>query len=185
MGDPTKASVRDAELEGRRVLLRADLNVPLDSASGEVTVADDTRITASLPTIELLRDAGASIVLVSHLGRPEGVDPALSMGPVARRLSELLGAEVRLAPAVVGPEVEAMAAGLEPGDVLMLENSRFEAGETEDDPELVIADITGSPPPEAVDFDSSTASVVVSAPVSDETLLATLNFGKYTARPRL
>ncbi len=139
MGDPTKASVRDAELEGRRVLLRADLNVPLDSASGEVTVADDTRITASLPTIELLRDAGASIVLVSHLGRPEGVDPALSMGPVARRLSELLGAEVRLAPAVVGPEVEAMAAGLEPGDVLMLENSRFEAGETEDDPELAAA----------------------------------------------
>ena len=85
-------------MEGRRVLLRADLNVPVDR--GEV--ADDTRIRASLPTIELLRDRGASIVLVSHLGRPKGHDPSLSMAPVAKRLGELLEAPVQQAPAVVG-----------------------------------------------------------------------------------
>jgi phosphoglycerate kinase len=139
VGGFRKASVRDADVKGRRVLLRADLNVPLQSAGGEVTVADDTRIRASLPTIELLREAGASVLLVSHLGRPEGVDPSLSMKPVAARLSELLGIEVSLAPAVVGPGVEALAAALEPGEVLLLENSRFEPGETKDDPELAKA----------------------------------------------
>jgi phosphoglycerate kinase len=100
-------------------------------------VADDTRIRAALPTIELLRDRGAKVVLVSHLGRPRGkVDPALSLRPVSERLSELLGTEVRQAPAVVGKEVETLAAALEPGDVLMLENVRFERGETENDPAL-------------------------------------------------
>jgi phosphoglycerate kinase len=128
-----KASVRDAEVEGKRVLLRADLNVPLND--GEV--ADDTRIRASLPTIELLRERGARIVLVSHLGRPKGADPSLSMAPVAKQLRELLGSEVKLAPAVVGDEVEAMAEALEPGEVLLLENSRFEEGETKNDPALV------------------------------------------------
>ncbi|HEX5821437.1 MAG TPA: phosphoglycerate kinase [Solirubrobacterales bacterium] len=128
-----KASVRDADVEGKRVLLRADLNVPL--SDGEV--ADDTRIRASLPTIELLRERGARIVLVSHLGRPKGADPSLSMAPVAKRLRELLGSEVKLAPAVVGEEVEAMAEALEPGEVLLLENSRFEEGETKNDPALV------------------------------------------------
>ncbi len=128
-----KASVRDADVEGKRVLLRADLNVPLND--GEV--ADDTRIRASLPTIELLRERGARIVLVSHLGRPKGADPSLSMAPVAKRLRELLGSEVKLAPAVVGDEVEAMAEALEPGEVLLLENSRFEEGETKNDPALV------------------------------------------------
>jgi phosphoglycerate kinase len=127
-----KASVRDAEVEGRRVLLRADLNVPLEG--GRVT--DDTRIRASLPTIELLRERGASIVLVSHLGRPKGRDPELSMAPVGERLGELLGEPVKQAPAVVGPEVEAMAEGLPAGEVLLLENSRYEPGETENDPEL-------------------------------------------------
>ena len=131
----TKASVRDAEVDGRRVLLRADLNVPLDH--GEV--ADDSRIRASLPTIELLRDRGASIVLVSHLGRPKGHDRSLSMAPVAKRLGELLDAPVELAPAVVGDEVKAMASELGPGEVLMLENSRFEEGETENDPALAKA----------------------------------------------
>jgi phosphoglycerate kinase len=130
-----KASVRDAELDGKRVLLRADLNVPLDG--GEV--ADDTRIRASLPTIELLRERGASVVLVSHLGRPKGHDPSLSMAPVAKRLGELLGIEVQLAPAVVGDDVKAMADALEPGDVLLLENSRFEEGETKNDPDLAKA----------------------------------------------
>jgi phosphoglycerate kinase len=127
-----KASARDAEVDGRRVLLRADLNVPLQHGG----VADDTRIRASLPTIELLRDGGASIVLVSHLGRPKGPEPDLSMGPVGKRLGELLGTEVKQAPAVVGDEVSEMASGLSAGEVLLLENSRFEAGETKNDPEL-------------------------------------------------
>jgi len=117
------------------VLLRADLNVPLDA--GEV--ADDTRIRASLPTIELLRDRGASVVLVSHLGRPKGVDPELSMGPVGERLGELLGTTVEQAPAVVCDQVSAMAADLSPGELLLLENSRFEPGETTNDPELAEA----------------------------------------------
>jgi phosphoglycerate kinase len=127
-----KASVRDAEVEDRRVLLRADLNVPLEQGK----VADDTRIHASLPTIELLRERGASIVLVSHLGRPKERDPALSIAPVGARLGELLGAPVKQAPAVVGPEVEKLAAELDPGEVLMLENSRYEPGESKNDPEL-------------------------------------------------
>ena len=127
-----KRSVRDAPVEGRRVLVRADLNVPLDGGS----IADDTRIRASLPTIELLRERGARVVLVSHLGRPEGRDPELSMAPVAERLGELLGAEVALAPAVVGDDVRELAEALGDGDVLLLENSRFEAGETKNDPEL-------------------------------------------------
>jgi phosphoglycerate kinase len=130
-----KASVRDAEVQGRRVLLRADLNVPLDG--GEV--ADDTRIRASLPTIELLRDRGASVVLVSHLGRPKGRDPELSMGPVGERLGELLSAPVKQAPAVVGEDVAKMAADLGPGDVLLLENSRFEPGEAKNEPALAEA----------------------------------------------
>ena len=131
----SKASVRDAEVDGKRVLVRADLNVPLDR--GKVT--DDTRIRASLPTIELLRERGASVLLVSHLGRPKGPDPDLSMAPVGKRLGELLGVSVRLAPAVVGEEVSAMAAELSPGEVLLLENSRFEPGETQNDPELAEA----------------------------------------------
>ena len=131
-GTFSKASVRDAEVEGLRVLLRADLNVPLQD--GEV--ADDTRIRAALPTIELLRQRGASVVLVSHLGRPDGPDPKLSMAPVAENLEGHLQTDVRLAPGVVGPEVERPAAALEAGDVLMLENSRFEPGETSNDPEL-------------------------------------------------
>jgi phosphoglycerate kinase len=129
-------SVRDADVAGKRVLVRVDFNVPLDGGR----VADDTRIRAALPTIESLRERGAAVVLVSHLGRPKGkADPALSMQPVGERLGELLGAEVKQAPAVVGEDVEAMAAGLSPGDLLLLENVRFEPGETENDPELAEA----------------------------------------------
>jgi phosphoglycerate kinase len=131
----SKASVRDAEVAGRRVLVRADLNVPLDG--GEV--ADDTRIRAALPTIELLRERGARIVLCSHLGRPKDRDPALSLAPVAARLGELLDAEVTLAPAVIGDEVEAAAADLAAGDVLLLENTRYEPGETRNDDGLADA----------------------------------------------
>jgi phosphoglycerate kinase len=131
----TKASVEVAEVDGRRVLLRADLNVPLENG----VVTDDTRIRASLPTIELLRDRGASVVIVSHLGRPKGPDPELSMAPVGDRLGELLETEVRQAPALVGDEVSAIASGLDPGEVLLLENSRFEPGETKNDPALAEA----------------------------------------------
>ena len=130
-----KATVREAQVEGRRVLDRVDFNVPL--ARGRV--ADDSRIRAALPTIDLLRDRGARVILVSHLGRPEGPNRELSMKPVAARLGELLGTEVRMAPAVVGPEVEAIAEELGPEELLMLENSRFEPGETANDPELAAA----------------------------------------------
>jgi 3-phosphoglycerate kinase len=102
-------------------------------------VSDDTRIRASLPTIELLRERGASVVLVSHLGRPKGRDPELSMRPVGKRLGELLGVPVKQAPAVVGEEVSAMASALEADEVLLLENSRFEPGETKNDPALAEA----------------------------------------------
>jgi len=129
----SKASVRDAEVAGRRALVRVDFNVPLEGGK----VADDTRIRAALPTIELLRERGAALVLVSHLGRPKGeVVPELSMRPVGERLAELLGREVHQAGAVVGGDVETMAAGLGPGEVLLLENVRFEPGETENDPVL-------------------------------------------------
>jgi phosphoglycerate kinase len=131
-----KASVRDTDVEGKRVLVRVDFNVPLD----EGKVADDTRIRAALPTIELLRERGAALILVSHLGRPKGkFDPALSMKPVGERLAELLGASVQQAPAVISDEVEQTAGDLRPGEVLLLENVRFESGETENDPALAEA----------------------------------------------
>ncbi len=123
------------ELDGKRVLVRVDFNVPLNDSE----VADDTRIRAALPTIEALRDRGAALVLVSHLGRPHGVDLSLSLKPVGERLSALLGAEVKLAPLGVGEDVAELAAGLGPREVLLLENIRFEPGETENDPELATA----------------------------------------------
>jgi phosphoglycerate kinase len=139
-----KASVRDADVKGRRVLVRVDFNVPLaDHAPGREAeevgrhVTDDTRIRAALPTIELLRERGAALILMSHLGRPKGErDPALSLAPVAKRLSELLGTEVKLAPGVIEGDVDLTCGALGPGDVLMLENVRFEPGETENDPKL-------------------------------------------------
>jgi phosphoglycerate kinase len=134
-------SLDDLDVRGKRVLVRVDFNVPLREApDGRIEVADDTRIVAALGTIEELRDAGARLVLVSHLGRPDGRrDPRLSMAPVAARLSQLIGADVRLAPAVVGDEVRALADGLGDGDVLLLENVRFEPGEKRNDPELARA----------------------------------------------
>jgi phosphoglycerate kinase len=119
-------------LSGKRVLVRVDFNVPL--AGGAVT--DDTRIRAALPTIQELRDRGARLVLVSHLGRPKDREPELSLRPAADRLAELTGADVTLAPGVVGDDVRAFAENLNPGAVLMLENVRYEPGETRNDPEL-------------------------------------------------
>jgi phosphoglycerate kinase len=132
----SKQSVRDADVAGNRVLVRVDFNVPLDGGR----VADDTRIRAALPTIKLLGERGAALILVSHLGRPKGqADPALSMRPVGERLGELLDAPVKQAPAVVGEAVETIVARLSPGDVLLLENVRFEPGETENDAGLADA----------------------------------------------
>ena len=126
-------TLRDlGDVDGKRVLVRVDFNVPLDKGA----VADDMRIRAALPTIEELRSRGARLILISHLGRPKDRDPQLSLRPVAERLSELLGVPVRLAPAVVGDEVRAAVEELGAGDVLLLENVRYEPGETKNDPEL-------------------------------------------------
>ena len=125
-----KKTLRDIEIRsGQPVLVRADLNVPL--AGGEV--ADDTRIRAALPALELLRERGARTVVCSHLGRPKGQDPETSMVPVSRRLGELLGSRVHQAPDVVGPEVRRGAGRLDPGEVLVLENTRWAQGETQND----------------------------------------------------
>jgi phosphoglycerate kinase len=124
------------ELRGRRVLVRVDFNVPLDRSGGGVTVADDTRIRAAIPTLRALLERGAALILVSHLGRPKDRDPGLSLAPVAARLTDLLGATVMVAPRATGPEVRQMAEALREGDVLLLENIRYEPGETKNDPEL-------------------------------------------------
>jgi phosphoglycerate kinase len=120
------------ELEGKRVLVRVDFNVPLDDGK----VADDTRIRAAVPTIEELRARGAALVLVSHLGRPKDREPELSLKPVAARLGELIDQHVTLAPEAVGDQAAKLAAGLDDGDVMLLENIRYEPGETKNDPEL-------------------------------------------------
>jgi phosphoglycerate kinase len=124
-------------VSGRRVLVRADLNVPLDKSrlsEGAAAITDDGRIRASLPTLQALRDAGARVIVAAHLGRPKGApDPQFSLAPVAARLSELLGAPVPLAADVAGDDARAKAAELGDGDVLLLENVRFEAAETSKD----------------------------------------------------
>ncbi|WP_322798606.1 phosphoglycerate kinase [Thermoflexus sp.] len=127
-----KMTIRDVDVRGRRVLVRVDFNVPI--AEGRVT--DDTRIQATLPTLQYLLDQGAALIVMSHLGRPKKPDPAFSLKPVAERLSELLGQPVQMAPDCVGPEVEAMAASLQPGQVLLLENLRFHPEEEKNDPEF-------------------------------------------------
>jgi phosphoglycerate kinase len=119
-------------VSGRRVLVRTDLNVPLDKQTGAIT--DDGRIRASLPTLQALRDAGAKVIVAAHLGRPKGTpDPQFSLAPVAARLGELLGTTVTLAADVAGADAQAKAAALGDGDVLLLENVRFEAAETSKD----------------------------------------------------
>src|SRR5436853_1029535 len=128
-----KKTLRDLEVaEGSTVLVRADLNVPLEG--GQVT--DDTRIRAAIPAIEELRSRGAKVVVASHLGRPKGHDPAYSLEPGSKRLGEVLGAPARRAPEVVGPEVRRGVSRLGNGDVLVLENTRWEYGETRNDAQL-------------------------------------------------
>jgi phosphoglycerate kinase len=118
------------DLRGKRVLIRCDLNVPLDGD----TITDDGRIRASLPTLNQLREAGAKVIVLAHLGRPKGeVNPKYSLAPAARRLSELLGAEVKLAEDVVGESIQQIVAGLADGDVAMAENVRYEPGEESKD----------------------------------------------------
>ena len=128
-----KKTVKDIDIKGKRVLMRVDFNVPM--ADGKVT--DDKRIKASLPTIQYVLDQGASLILMSHLGRPKGgPDPEFSLKAASEVLSSLLGKPVKMAPDCVGPEVEKMAKALKPGEVLMLENTRFHAGEEKNDLDL-------------------------------------------------
>ena len=155
-----KKTVKDIDVAGKKVLLRCDFNVPQDKATGAIT--DDKRIVAALPTIRYLLEQKAAVIACSHLGKPvatfdsyvkkqaeKGKDPAsiteeewkkslakLSLAPVAKRLSELLGQEVIMAADVVGPDATAKAAALQPGQIMLLENTRFEKGETKNDPEL-------------------------------------------------
>ena len=129
-----KMTVRDIDLKGKRVLMRVDFNVPMDKG----VVADDKRIKAALPTIQYVLDQGASLILMSHLGRPKGAgfEAEFSLKPAAEALAKLLGRPVQTAPDCVGPEVEARAKALQPGEVLMLENTRFHKGEEKNDPDL-------------------------------------------------
>ncbi|MDW8353027.1 MAG: phosphoglycerate kinase [Bryobacterales bacterium] len=128
-----KLSIRDLDLENKRVFIRVDFNVPL--ADGGQTITSDKRIRASLPTIQYALERGAAVILASHLGRPKGKpNPEMSLKPVARRLEELLGRPVKMAPDCVGPEVEAMLP--KPGEVLLLENLRFHREEEANDEEF-------------------------------------------------
>jgi phosphoglycerate kinase len=128
-----KKIVSDIDVKDKRVLVRVDFNVPINNG----VVADDTRIRAALPTIKYLIDHEAKIILCSHLGRPKGNPaPEYSLKPVAKRLSELLGMEVAFSEDCIGPVAEDAAKKLEPGDILLLENTRFHAGEKKNDPEM-------------------------------------------------
>ena len=131
-----KKTVRDVDVRGKKILLRCDFNVPL-AKDGSGVITDDKRIRAALPTIQYLLDQNAAVIACSHLGKPKnGPDPALSLKPVAKRLSELLGKPVIMAEDVVGPDAQAKAAALKPGEIMLLENTRFEKGETKNDPEF-------------------------------------------------
>ena len=133
-----KKTVRDVDVAGKKVLLRCDFNVPQDKETGAIT--SDKRIVAALPTIQYLLEHDAAVIACSHLGKPKnGPDPKLSLAPVAQRLSELLGKPVLFAHDVVGEDAKAKAAALQPGQILLLENTRFEKGETKNDPELAKA----------------------------------------------
>uniref|UniRef100_A0A7S0ARC5 Phosphoglycerate kinase n=1 Tax=Minutocellus polymorphus TaxID=265543 RepID=A0A7S0ARC5_9STRA len=123
----------DDELKGKKVLVRCDVNVPLDGKK----ITDDTRIRASIPTIEYLKGKGAVVTVCSHLGRPDGPEDKFSLGPAAERMGELLGEDVKLAPDCIGEEVKAMVDGAKEGDVIMLENTRFYKEETKNEESFV------------------------------------------------
>ncbi len=126
-----KQTIQDVDLRDKRVIIRADFNVPLDDA---LQITDDTRIRSTLPTINRAVDEGAKVILCSHLGRPKGKpDPKLSLAPIAKRLQRLLGKEVTFAPDCIGTAVEGLVARMKPGDVLLLENLRFHPGEEKND----------------------------------------------------
>lgn len=130
-----KKTIKDIDVAGKRILMRVDFNVPMDKSTG--AIIDDTRITAALPTINYLRERNATVILVSHLGRPDGkVVESARLAPVAGALGDLLGMEVPCASDVVGPSAEATVASLQPGGVGMLENVRFEPGEEKNDDAL-------------------------------------------------
>ncbi|MCX4265588.1 MAG: phosphoglycerate kinase, partial [Firmicutes bacterium] len=167
MNSYNKKSVEDIDVSGKKVLVRCDFNVPLKDG----VITSDKRIVAALPTIKYLLDKNAAVILCSHLGRPKGEpNPAFSLAPVAKRLGELLGKPVAMAADVVGDDAKAKAAALEPGQVLMLENVRFEKGETKNDEalskafaslaEIYVNDAFGS----AHRAHSSTAGVAASLP---------------------
>ncbi len=128
-----KKSVRDIDVSGKKVLLRCDFNVPLKGG----VITSDKRIVAALPTIKYLLENNAAVIACSHMGKPKGeFDPALSLAVVAKRLSELLGQEVKMAKDVVGDSATSMAKELKPGEIMLLENLRFDKGETKNDPEF-------------------------------------------------
>ena len=127
-----KKTVRDIDVAGKKVLVRVDFNVPQDKQTGEIT--DDTRIKAALPTIKYLVEHKAKVILCSHLGRPKGVTPELTLKPVAQRLGKLLGQPVQIAGDCVGPRAEGLVAVLNDGEVLLLENLRFHEEEEKNDP---------------------------------------------------
>ena len=134
-----KKTVTDVDVKGKKVLLRCDFNVPM-AKDGSGVITDDKRIRAALPTIQYLLDQGAAVIACSHMGKPKGeVKPELSLKPVAARLSQLLDKPVIMADDVVGPDAQAKAAALQPGQILLLENTRFEKGETKNDPALAKA----------------------------------------------
>ena len=129
-----KKTVRDIDLKGKKVLVRCDFNVPYNE---DRVITDNRRIVAALPTIKYLLENNCKVILCSHLGRPKGeVKPEFSLNIVAAELSRLLGLEVKLAKDVVGPDAKALAAGLQEGEVMLLENVRYEAGEEKNDEEL-------------------------------------------------
>jgi phosphoglycerate kinase len=140
-----KKTITDIDVNGKKVLVRVDFNVPLSSKdpNDDITVTDDMRIRAALPTLNHLLENGAALILCSHLGRPKSpADTQFSMNPVAARLSELLGRPVTKMDEVVGESVTAAVANMKAGDVILLENTRFEGGEKKNNPELSKAWLT-------------------------------------------
>ena len=140
-----KKTVTDIDVKGKKVLCRCDFNVPQDKKTGAIT--DDKRIRAALPTLQYLLDQGAAVIACSHLGKPKReVKPELSLAPVAKRLEELLGKSVIFASDVVGEDAKAKAAALQPGQIMLLENLRFEKGEEKNDPAFAkaLADLAGA-----------------------------------------